>query len=201
MDIILTASRITCVVLVIAGACQAKGWRGIVPHHSTRADVERLIGEPNFKYHLYDFEKERVFIFYASDPCAEGPPSGGNTPRDVVTEISVAPKEKLLLSDLHLDLSKYERVKDAEVQVHTSYVNKKEGIRYEVSEGGGEDDGRILETRYEPAAADAILRCKNGGHLPAPNNGMHPTRDTNTSSSFKGSGGRVMPGVGRHGTV
>jgi hypothetical protein len=180
MDIVLAASRITCVALVIAGAYQAKGWRGIVPHHSTRADVERLIGEPNFKDHLYDFEKERVRIFYASDPCAEGPPSGGNTPRDVVTQLRVAPKEKLLLSDLQLDPSKYEKVKDGEVQVHTSYVNKEEGISYEVSEGSGEDDGEILNTRYEPAAEDKVLRCKNGGHLPAPNNGMHPTADTNT---------------------
>ena len=144
MGILLTALRIIGVALVIAGAYQAKGWRGIVPHHSTRADVERLIGEPNFKYDLYDFEKERVRIFYASDPCAEGPPSGRISPRDIVTQIRVAPKEKLLLSDLHLDLSKYERIKDPEVQVHTYYVNKEEGISYEVFEGGGEDDGKIL---------------------------------------------------------
>jgi hypothetical protein len=84
----------------------------------------------------------------------------------------------LRLSDLHLDLSKYERIKDGEVQVHSHYVNKGEGIIYLVFEGGGEDDGTILDTRYEPAAEDKVLRCKNGGHLPAPNNGMHPTADT-----------------------
>jgi len=28
---------------------QKSGWRGIVPLHSTRADVERLIGKPNFQ--------------------------------------------------------------------------------------------------------------------------------------------------------
>jgi hypothetical protein len=166
MGIHLTALRVIVVALVIAGAYQAKGWRGLVPHHSTRADVERLIGKPNFKYDLYDFEKERVRIFYASDLCAEGPASGRNEPRDIVTQISVAPKGKLLLSDLHLDLSKYERVKDPEVQVHTYYVDKEEGITYEVLEGGGEDEGKILSTDYEPAAEDKVLRCKNGGHLP-----------------------------------
>lgn len=143
------------VMPLVAGQSRAKGWRGIVPLHSTRADVERLIGKPNFEDDLYDFEKERAFIIYSGDPCTES----WNVPRDTVLQISVAPKGKLRLSDLHIDLSKYERVRDPSVQVHTHYVNKEEGIRYEVFEGGGEYAGTVLSTYYGPAATDANLRC------------------------------------------
>ncbi|MDQ3802536.1 MAG: hypothetical protein M3416_01580 [Acidobacteriota bacterium] len=147
------------VMLPTTAQSQAKGWRGIVPLHSTRADVERLIGKPNFKYDLYDFEKERVSILYSSDPCTEGLQGGWNVPRDTVIQISVAPKEKVRLPDLQIDLSKYEKAKDPLMQVHTYYTNKEEGTRYVVFEGGGEDGGKILNTYYEPAAEDRHLRC------------------------------------------
>lgn len=147
------------VMLPIAAQSQAKGWRGIMPLHSTRADVERLIGKPNFKYDLYDFENERVFILYSSKPCTEGLQGSWNVPRDTVIQVSVAPKEKLRLSDLQIDFSKYERVEDPLTKIHIYYTNKEEGIRYVVFEGGGEDDGKILNTYYEPAATDASLRC------------------------------------------
>ena len=35
-----------CTVLAMVAVSQAKGWRGLVPLHSTRTDVERLLGAP-----------------------------------------------------------------------------------------------------------------------------------------------------------
>lgn len=147
-----------CLMLFISTTSRAKEWRGIVPLHSTRADVERLIGKPNSKYDLYDFEHERVSIIYSNGPCTRGLQGMWNVPRDTVIRISVAPKEGLQLSDLRIDLRKYERIKDPHVQAHTIYSNKEEGITYHVSEGG-KDSGRILEINYEPSSKDNHLRC------------------------------------------
>ena len=39
-------ATIILVALCAVGTANGKGWRGIIPLHSTRADVERLLGQP-----------------------------------------------------------------------------------------------------------------------------------------------------------
>lgn len=145
------------VVLPVNFTSHAKEWRSIVPLHSTRADVERLIGKPNAMYDRYEFENELVSITYSRETCAEG--AQWNVPRDTVTQVSIVPKQRLRLADLQLDLSRYERIQDPAVQVHTYYANREEGIRYDVLEGVREDNGLIMNIYYEPAAEDRHLRC------------------------------------------
>lgn len=145
-----------CMMLMVAAAAQAKEWRGIVPLHSTRAEVNRLIGKPNSLYDRYEFENERASIMYSHDLCADG----WNVPRDTVVRISVVPKEELGISDLPIDLSKYEKFNDPEVPAHSYYVNREEGIRYDVV-AEGKDKGLILNIYYEPAAKDEYLRCSH----------------------------------------
>jgi len=70
----------------------AKEWRGIVPLHSTRADVSRLLGKPNFNYNLYEFGDERADILYARHACSEG--GAWNVAPDTVTEIHVVRKSR-----------------------------------------------------------------------------------------------------------
>ena len=54
---------------------QAQGWRGIVPLHSTRADVERLVGSPMTPNGItYDLKNERVNVVYSDGGCAKGQP-------------------------------------------------------------------------------------------------------------------------------
>jgi len=144
-------------MLLMVVTSQAKEWRGIVPLHSTRADVEQLLGKPNAKYNRYDFENEQAEILYSRAPCTEGLEGMWNVPRDTVIQISVRPKN-LRLSDLRLNLSKYEIVKDP-LQARTYYMNAEEGIRYNVFEGDREDDSQVLEVYYEPTAKDRHLRC------------------------------------------
>src|SRR5437762_3045701 len=87
---------------------QQQGWRGIVPLHSTREDVERLIGPPMKPGGItYDLTDERVNIGYSAVPCTKGWPYGWNVPKDTVTSIRVYTKKKLNLSDLRLDLRTY----------------------------------------------------------------------------------------------
>jgi hypothetical protein len=44
-----------------AGVATGKAWRWIEPLHSTRADVEKLLGPSIYGY---DLENERVFFSY-----------------------------------------------------------------------------------------------------------------------------------------
>lgn len=114
------------------GPAEAKDWRGITPLHSTRADVEQLLGAPTdpSKEHssVYKLEKETVLIFYASGPpCGDDTFSGWQVPRGTVVSITVSPTTKVRLSDLQIDLSKYKKTVDFHRRDNISYVNEEEG--------------------------------------------------------------------------
>src|SRR5437868_6730956 len=117
-----------CGLLLVVPSLRTGGWRGIVPLHSTRADVERLVGKPNDEYDTYDFESKRVYIMYSSDPCTEGEVGSYNVPRDTVIGIDVSPKRRLTLSDLGIDLSKYKKSTDPTNEPRALYRNEEEGI-------------------------------------------------------------------------
>jgi hypothetical protein len=86
---------ILATLLIMAPMCgqqQPRGWRGIVPLRSTRADVVRLFGPPNIGDHLYDVGDYRILFVYSNGPCEKGE-SGWNVPRDTVVSISLAPNK------------------------------------------------------------------------------------------------------------
>jgi hypothetical protein len=72
--------------------------------------------------------------------------------------ITVQPNAKLVVDDLELDKTKYERVLDYHVQGVIHYFNKEDGMRISARPLGkeGEDVDSIT---YEPAARDSYLRC------------------------------------------
>jgi hypothetical protein len=67
-----------CLTICIAGATSAvKGWRGITPLHSTRANVERLLGvAPKEALVKYDLRDMRVWITYEMFGCDHATPEG-----------------------------------------------------------------------------------------------------------------------------
>lgn len=146
------------VVLVLFASSFTMGgeWHGIVPLRSTRSDVSRILGEPNAKYDRYLIDGEEATILYSRGPCL----SGWNVPSDTVMLISVTLKQRTKLSDLKIDLNKYERVRDPFVTTHVFYTNREEGVRYEVYEGRKEK-GIVLQVYYQPTSKDEILfRCE-----------------------------------------
>lgn len=131
-------------------------WHGIIPLHSTRSDVLRILGEPNSKYDRYLIDGEEATIIYSRGPCL----SGWNVPSDTVMLISVTLKLRTKLSDLKINLDKYQRFRDPFVTAHVFYANREEGVRYEVYEGVTER-GNVLQIYYEPTSKDEILfRCE-----------------------------------------
>jgi hypothetical protein len=137
---------------------EAKEWRGIVPLVSTREDVEkRLLGPPvqpcRFEACFYETEQEHVFIHYSRGPCPKDEFRAWNVPRGTVLSVRVSPKKRPLLSELHLDLSKYERTEDPELAGAASYDSEEEGIFVEA------DLGVVYAITYMPTARDEYLRC------------------------------------------
>lgn len=159
MKIIKSTLFCMCMVLSVAVPSLAKEWRSIVPLHSTRADVERLIGKHHIRDNYYGFENETVQVIYndyaGDNPCEKG---FWNVSRNTVISINVTPKTKLRFFDLHIDLRKYKKTRDPHVSAYALYADEEEGVTYGILEGGKED-GLIQSITYGPAAKDAQLRC------------------------------------------
>jgi hypothetical protein len=150
-----------CLSLIMANSSQVEGWRGIKPLHSTRADVERLLGLPKESRGVastYYTKDERVNVSYSDGFCKEGNSDDWNVPRDTVISFTVHPNAKLLVDELKLDKTKYERQRDPHLEGIVYYFNREEGvfIQARILEGRVEDVDSIT---YEPAAADSHLRC------------------------------------------
>src|SRR5215213_1897008 len=159
-----TKMNLTCLLAFMATVVivhpQANCWRGIVPLRSTRADVEKLLGQPvpeskALDAATYKTESERVFVLYSTGPCDVKPSNGWNVPRGTVISISVEPNVKPKFADLKLDASQYEKIRDPEVLDFTYYTNKKEGVSIEVNTS----EGVVTTFRYSPMSEDHHLRC------------------------------------------
>jgi len=139
-------------VLMTVPGLGARGWRDIVPLHSTRVDVERLFGKSSDKCNcLYRIEDVVVYVEYAKEPC-DGSPRGWNVPTDTVLAFSVG-RDNLKFSDLHIDESQFSKTYDDTFVGY--YANRFEGIQYVV-----ESDGTVNHIDYFPSTADLNLRCK-----------------------------------------
>jgi hypothetical protein len=106
-------------ILSTAGLGLSRDWRGIVPLHSTRTDVERLLGpqptppDPdntkvynlNSSWAIY-FLPEGEVRFNFVDPKAEEPNCMGNLPLGTVLNITVTPSHPMKLIDIGLDQKK-----------------------------------------------------------------------------------------------
>lgn len=152
MAILLTC----CLQIVVYG----KGWRGIVPLQSKRADVERLLG-PGINGH-YQFDKERAHVNYAEGEC--NPVNGCLclVPKNTVISIYVQLEVEMRFSKLNPDKKKYEKFVSRKDPNVATYSNDKEGILYTVNEEN--DDVTAIE--YLPTAKDCrevMRRAKPAG--------------------------------------
>lgn len=154
MKIIKAIITCMCITLAMVSPSLSKEWRGIVPLHSMRADVERVLGAPTEpRGSVYKTQTENVSIWYADEPCKKGVSELWNVPRGTVLSITIYPKTKPCVADLRLDESKYKREANAHLQGITYFTNDEEGIRIETFEG------KVNSITYTPAAKDSDLRC------------------------------------------
>jgi hypothetical protein len=154
---------ITCWLLCIASSSEAKQWRGLVPLHSSRADVERLLGRPNISGRFtstYQLESEAVsFIYSAGGPCGVDATNRWRVPQNTIVDISVAPKKEVRFSVLNLDQKAFKETDDPMVEGLFYYTNEEEGIRYSIQRTPKVPEGILMNVDYWPTTKDFYLRC------------------------------------------
>jgi hypothetical protein len=189
MKILLRFVVIISFVLALGLMAPAKEWRGIVPLHSTRADVERLLGpstdDPSNKgsyIRTYRTEEVIVLVLYSDTPLCTGYLLRGyRVPRWTVISITVR-AASFPFSDLNLDSSKYVEMSGGHTPDFSYFTHVEEGVSYEVqwrsvAKGAGDKSRErirfVNSVTYGPHAKDKHLLCPE---RPAPHNGTHPTR-------------------------
>jgi hypothetical protein len=143
----------TFLFLASAQTSEAKKWRGIVPLHSTRADVERMLGNGSgackCSYYLEDID---VYFKYSSGDCKSG--GGWNVANDTVIDVTVHPHALPRLADLKLDVGRFKITEQSELPGIFDYYDEEEGFLMEV------ENGMVRAFYYTPASKDIHLRCQ-----------------------------------------
>ena len=152
---------IISMVLIAATSVAAKDWRGILPMHSTRADVEALLGPPPASPGNYILSKGRsiyfldegeVYITFAEDEFA-GRVCLSAVPPGTVLMIRVTPKDELPLPRLNIDVRNFKKF-DASTppgQGHEGFISTPEGFVFRVFQGN------VKEMIYFASAVDSVL--------------------------------------------
>jgi hypothetical protein len=157
---------IILLVLVSASTVVAKDWRGILPLHSTRADVEKLLGPPppppeNRAYTLhkgrsiYFLEEGEVYILFAGNEFLQLP-NCDSVAAGTVLSIRVTPKNKLSLSSMNLDEKAFRKFDASEPagQGYEGFIDDKDGLVIRAFKG------LVEEIVYLPYASDRE-RCSS----------------------------------------
>jgi hypothetical protein len=156
----------TCQDLKNAHAKPRNVWRDLSPLHSTRSDVERFLGPPKTPSPsalIYKTETEAVTVRYARGNCNLDD-SGWRVPLDTVLDINVAPLVTVLLSDLDLDLSKWERAESSHPENLFYYTDLEDGVILETKLQDGCE--RVVSIKYGASRRDRELTAICPGQLP-----------------------------------
>jgi hypothetical protein len=144
-------------ILLFCGATSAqeeRGFRGIVPMHSTCEDVKRILGvktcEPPDM--TYDLENEWVKIEFTKQPCEKAYLKYWNVPPGTVVSILRRPKKKILLKEFRPDVSKCQKALVGDTN-QTIYSCEEDGI------GFWENGGVVSLIDYTPTPKDHYLLC------------------------------------------
>jgi hypothetical protein len=128
------------------------GWKGIVPLHSTRQNVEQLLGSsPDECRCLYKTKNETIYVEYADGRC-KGLTPGWDVAPDTVLRLTVRSSIQLEFSTLNLDLNRYRLREDDTFTKY--YSNQEDGMEYAVT-----PEGKISAIIYTPNTGDKHLRC------------------------------------------
>lgn len=138
-------------ILIGVASVNAQGWHGIVPLHTSRITAEQLLGGAKVigTIPTYDFDTERVEIFYSKYPCGNPLNLGQwNIPPDTVLSIFITPKRAMELAELHVDLSKFtkKRISFDAPKDYVDLVDYESGLTLSLNSAGN----LIQSYRYGP---------------------------------------------------
>lgn len=141
--------------------CQSNVWNGITPLKSTRADVEKILGQPdksNKEKHAASYSTKwgRVFVLYSTGPCSVKPSHGWDVPELTVIRVSVNPQPEPDFDESQINLNEFEKRPDPEILSSVSYTNEKDGIVITVNSW----DKVVDRYSYFPESKFNHLKCK-----------------------------------------
>jgi hypothetical protein len=145
--------------LFLVSSADAQGWRGIVPLHSNRADVERLLGPPSEQLAaysvLYRTPDATVVVDYAQGlPCGIGEKySQWRVSRNTVESILITPRMGSPLSQLRIDKAKYKKRSGGHRPDDIYYINEQDGETLRVFQN------QVMDITFSATASDEHLRC------------------------------------------
>jgi len=138
---------ISALITLWSGVALGKAWRGIEPLHSTRSDVEKLLGPSTYGGYSYELENEKVYITYQNPESECGKTWGFyNVPLNTVLGIIVVPNEKKPIADFGLDRT-YVKGRTC-MPDSVNYFNEDEGVNYSVTRG------LVTQITYGPGLKD-----------------------------------------------
>ena len=154
---------ITVLLLGLYGVAYPRGWRGIVPLHSTRKDVERRLGTPKSACKcIYDLENATVQVTYSEGSCESGSSGGWNIPPGTVIRFNIHPNDRQPLSkfalDSGLDLRRFTKREDPELPGIFDYKDDQKGLIISV------DRATVIDYGFEPTVQDKKLVCPSKYH-------------------------------------
>jgi len=155
-----SAVRKECDIQPVVGPA-ANSWHDLVPLHSTRQDIDRKLGKPDWSHgftYIYKTAKERVDVLYSAGCCELSGVERWNVPADTVIRIEVAPTKKVFVTDLHLD-QKYVRINEAHPENWVMYWDTERGIMVHAAVNKGREE--VMTITYQPTAKDKSLSCSS----------------------------------------
>ena len=136
-----------------------KAWKGIAPLHSSREEVERVLGSPTGSCTdvcHYQTRTESVFVRYSAERCTQAEANPLDVPPNTVISVTVYSEVKPRLRDLKLNMKKFTKNKNPELRGYATYTNSENGVSYEVS-----DQQLVLSVEWFGSAKDIqTLRCR-----------------------------------------
>ena len=174
MKYVLTVLLQLAAATILSSSASGKSWHGIIPLHSTRADIEKLWGKPlpapadsgraytlNDNRSIYFIDEGEVYVLYARFTLT----CDKSISPDTVMWLSYTPKREIQLSDLHIKENKFRTYDPAEPKGtgYKAYTNEAEGYSILTFKG------LVQEIYYQPTVEDRKL-CpyyfENGACIP-----------------------------------
>ena len=117
-------------ILMIGTNCEGRDWRGIVPLHSTKNEVVRLLGSPadsNDIRSIYHLENEDVYVVFSNNQHCSFDTT--KIPIGTVLLVQVTPRTKLEFTDLRIDQKRLREFKpSAQDSEWKGFIDEEEGL-------------------------------------------------------------------------
>lgn len=141
--------------------CQPNVWNGITPLKLTRAEIEKILGQPNHNSQekfaaTYSTKWGKVFVLYSTGLCSVKPSHGWNVPELTVIRMSVYPQPEPDFDESKINMKEFEKRPDPEILSEVTYTNKKDGVVITVNSW----DQVVTGYHYFPESKYENLKCE-----------------------------------------